>query len=398
MSEELKRTLENEIQKLHERLAEAEESLEINKSSFKASEECNHEEINYLTSRVDELQQEIINKTEIIGRQFESFKDKDGSKSEEVFLLKNQLKERIAITEANESVLQQIINEKESIITSHEQQLKSLMISDQTAQQIIISKQTEIRDLQESLAQKTETIKSIQIEIDTLQSKNVQVVADFKNFELETESVISSLKQNILLKDELQSKVQTTIKDQTSKMIQMEESTNQSQQEIEKLKLKLITKNETIQQMENDHGKKIAELNESLKASLQLNAILERDIITKDQMHEQSVISLKAIIDELKNKCDTNDSELNDLKANANDKDDTVTKLSEQNKDLTAKLSKIEQQILIDKKADEAKLIKNNAAYENAIEALKVSHGTIAEELLDSEKKLKLILKVYKSI
>lgn len=375
-------------------MAEAEESLEINKSSFKASEECNREEISYLTSRVEELQQEIATKAEIIERQGESCKEKDESRSEVVCLLESQLKERVALAEASEDSLQQIIHDKESIIISLEDQLKLLTSSDQGAQQLIQSKQTEISSLQGFLDQKTETLKSVQLEMEKLQSTHFKDAENFQKCEAETKSVVESLRYNMQLKENLQSELQSTIKDQAAIIERQEASSIQDHQQIESLKLQINSKTETIHEMENMHVQKIAELNESLKENFQLKSALEIDIVTKDQMHKQTEISLNENFNNLKRKYDATEAELNDWKANANDKDGTVNKLNQQIKELLEKLNAMVEGNLAAKNADEAKTIQDNANFEKAIEILNGNHEILVKELRENENKLKLILGV----
>uniref|UniRef100_A0A182SQS7 Uncharacterized protein n=1 Tax=Anopheles maculatus TaxID=74869 RepID=A0A182SQS7_9DIPT len=106
LTEELKRSLENEIQNLHEKVADAERAADSKLSALTISEECLKEQINYLEARVDEQSNQLTAKDAELEKQYLAVKNAESEQEERLAALQDELRSKKDTLAEREQALQ----------------------------------------------------------------------------------------------------------------------------------------------------------------------------------------------------------------------------------------------------------------------------------------------------
>ncbi|XP_058451101.1 restin homolog isoform X3 [Malaya genurostris] len=346
LTEELKSSLENEISKLHERLAEMEKNLDIKVSSYNISEQCLKEKIAYLEERIEEmgveltgkdaelekqylelknaegqldvevghLQDDLRNKEELLGE-----KDKQIAKlSGEVAALLNDIRQRDVKLLEGESGLKAILDEKDGMLGKLRKDLEELSTKEGALRSEVEGKETKINNLNAKLIGSEEQIKSYE-----------ESVKELKKLQQSLEDSVKNKNKLLEEKDCLLAQLQDQLKNYSADNEQHTAEIHSKDAELEKKQQELDSKQDQITKLESEISelsKKLADIIKEKEsrsveylASLEFETKSKEDLLNKlanqetehlakDKQLEESEILIGALQNELK--------ELNVAKAN----------------------------------------------------------------------------------
>uniref|UniRef100_A0AAG5DSE9 CAP-Gly domain-containing protein n=1 Tax=Anopheles atroparvus TaxID=41427 RepID=A0AAG5DSE9_ANOAO len=386
LTEELKRSLENEIQKLHEKVADVEHTAAGKLSTLTIREECLKEQISYLEHRVDEQSDQLTAKDAELEQQYLALKNAESEQDERVAALQSELRaieadvgEREQVREKLEATLEELRNDlrqRDLKMAEGETGMKVLL----QEKDILIGKlQGQLADLEEriasvgtlrdqleqELATKNKTISSLQVEHDGKVSllKQLESKLSASEVSLQAETVLRQEKESMVakLKEEISTLTATSEARAAELAAKQEELTNQAEQ-LEKvgvdntdLKKELAKMKDTHEKARSEQDVLIAELHalvdterktiEELRKKLSAS---EQENLTKDKQLEESEMLVDALQKELKelNVANANlAQELAATKSSFADKDGTLSKMVEEKNALQAQLEQTKEEM-----------------------------------------------------
>ncbi|KAL7043611.1 hypothetical protein ACKWTF_001595 [Chironomus riparius] len=391
ISEGLKDVLQKQIQSLHEQIAEMKVDLDLKSSADLASEECLKNECNYLQTRINELENESEAKTKDIVSLQDKMKTLEASRNEELTMIENQMKERVANLTSNEKSLIQKISEKDTEIAQLKDDIARLTSSDIGAQEIIKTKDNEIQKLIEKLNFQEGQINELKSDLVT---KNDEVSNREKEIE-GLEKSFESLKSNV---EQSSNKCEQHVKEIEGKSALILELTKQIEaqnhsieslkSDIENLKKSIDTSQELVlisQASEKTLTSTVSDLSES-------KVKLENDLTAKDielQERDESIQKLTKELDEIRNNLTGLSSEAESRMNFIQEKDSIIDKLTKDFNELNTRGQTEINQLEELKKTLEIKLEENAKSANDNVTKINENHASEVAKLSASIEELK---------
>ncbi|XP_055548764.1 restin homolog isoform X3 [Wyeomyia smithii] len=417
LTEELKNSLEDEIAKLHERLAEMEKNLDIKVSSFNISEQCLKEKIAYQQTRIDEMASELTGKDAELEKQYLELKNAEGHLEVEVTQLQNDLRtketllgeqeKQVAKLTAEievllsdirqrdvkllegESGLKVVLDEKDATIDKLRNDLDELALRGGTLQTELDSKQKRITDLSAKLITSEEQIKqqeeSLKESKKTQQSLEESLKSRDKLLEEKTASLMKV--QEELASTTAVSEEQTSLlRAKDSELEQKQQELNSRQVQLAKVESELAELSKKLECTIKDNDSRNAENQTTLDFELKTKedllkklANLETEQHAKDKQLEDNDVLISALQNELK--------EINVAKANLlrdleetrksfTDKDSAVSKLNEDRLKLSDDLEKLQKESAGAISLLEERLKNAHTTHDNELQRIHESHAS----------------------
>lgn len=301
ITDELKMTLENQLQSHRETISELQKDLDMKCSGAKASEMCLKDEMNYLETRVNDLERELGEKTNAFDLQQAELMKLEELKKEEVAKLEKQLQDKNVALSSSESSLTAQATSKDNEIEKLRKDIESLTSSDAGTQDIIKGKDNEIQQLMEQTASQDKRLK----ELDHLLETKAESFATMEQEKIKLHEASNSLtleyEENCKKQgEELQKKVLAN-HHQEKKIEVLLSEVSVLKMEVERYRGSSNDTDLSLQkslELEENLKRRICELDES-------QVKLKTDVDTKDSQLKnvnEKVESLQKEIDE-RNKC-----------------------------------------------------------------------------------------------
>uniref|UniRef100_A0A182F4N7 CAP-Gly domain-containing protein n=1 Tax=Anopheles albimanus TaxID=7167 RepID=A0A182F4N7_ANOAL len=371
ITEELKRSLENEIQNLHEKLAETERSAASKVSALTISEECLKEQINYLEHLVDEQSDQLTGKDAELEKQYLALKNAE-----------SEIDERVAALQAELRVKQELLGESEKNLKKLEAEMDELrgdlrqrdlkVAEGETGMKVVLQERDatieklkqQMTDLEQKLTIDTGTRSTLEEELKVAKRAEAELelnrVANEKLL-LELQEKLAKCEKNLQAeinmrheKESMSLRMQAQLTElgisndeKTAQLLAKEEALATSKKQLEELEVDrlnlqadLQALQETIDKTRTESEEKSTELQARIDADrANLEAIkkqlhaAEQENLAKDKQLEEEEVLVAALQKELKELNGANvalNQELSAIKNSFADKDGTVAKLLEE--------------------------------------------------------------------
>ncbi|XP_035794101.1 restin homolog isoform X3 [Anopheles albimanus] len=371
ITEELKRSLENEIQNLHEKLAETERSAASKVSALTISEECLKEQINYLEHLVDEQSDQLTGKDAELEKQYLALKNAE-----------SEIDERVAALQAELRVKQELLGESEKNLKKLEAEMDELrgdlrqrdlkVAEGETGMKVVLQERDatieklkqQMTDLEQKLTIDTGTRSTLEEELKVAKRAEAELelnrVANEKLL-LELQEKLAKCEKNLQAeinmrheKESMSLRMQAQLTElgisndeKTAQLLAKEEALANSKKQLEErevdrlnLQADLQALRETIDKTRTESEEKSTELQARIDADrANLEAIkkqlhaAEQENLAKDKQLEEEEVLVAALQKELKELNGANvalNQELLAIKNSFADKDGTVAKLLEE--------------------------------------------------------------------
>ncbi|XP_062547632.1 restin homolog isoform X5 [Armigeres subalbatus] len=381
LSEESKQSLEDEIAKLHERLAETEKNLDFKVSSYNISEQCLKEKIAYLEHRIDELGVELTIKDADLEKQYLEQKNTEGQLDEEVSHLQSdlRLKESLVLEKdkqiekltgeiegllndirqrdvkllEGESGLKAVLGEKDGAIGKLNKELEELKLKEQSAIVAIDDRDKKLTELNAKIVASEELVKKLEDGLKEAR-KGEQVLED----------AIKAKEKSLEEKESLLARIQDDLKnssagsEQQSVLLRSKETElEQKQHEIEAKQFQITNLESTIAELTKkleltvkDADARFAEQRASMEFETKskedlLNKLanFETEQLAKDKQLEDNEVHISSLQTELKELIAAKANvvqELEDTTKRFADRDSALGKLNEERLLLSEQLEK----------------------------------------------------------
>ncbi|XP_052893979.1 restin homolog isoform X1 [Anopheles moucheti] len=387
LTEELKRSLENEIQNLHEKVADAERSADSKLSALTISEECLKEQINYLEHRVEEQSDQLTVKDAELEQQYLALKNAESEQEERLAAIQDELRSKKDILAEREKATQMLeqtmedlradVRQRDLKMVEMESDLKVKLQERDTSGSKLSEKVVELEatiaevsasksKLDQELTSVMETIKVLEQDRNEKEKTVQQMESKLSSSEasLQAEVVLRQEKESIVLK--LQQELQSLATDGessaallNSKQEEISKQANLLQQmEADKVRLQqdLTTQQQRYERSQSEHDVLIVELHAHVdterNAMVELRKQLqgaEQENLAKDKQLEENEVLVGALQNELKelNVSKTNlQQELTATKASFADKDGTLSNILQEKTDLEKRLEESRQDMM----------------------------------------------------
>ncbi|XP_049547705.1 restin homolog isoform X2 [Anopheles darlingi] len=379
LTEELKRSLENEIQNLHEKLAETERSAASKLSALTISEECLKEQINYLEHRVDEQSDQLTAKDAELEKHNLALKNAESEVDEHVAALQGELRAKQELLGESEKNLRKLEAEMDELRGDLRQ--RDLKVAEgETGMKVVLQEKDatieklkqQVADLEQKLTIDTVARSTLEEELKVAKRAAADLEVSRNGNEkllLELQEKLAtsekSLQAEIKMRQEKESmglqmqalltELGTSNDEMTAQLVTKEEALTNGKKlldelEADRLKLQadLKTLRETIEQTRTEAEAKSIELQARIDADRtnleatkkQLHAA-EQENLAKDKQLEEDEVLVAALQKELKELNGANvtlNQELSAIKNSFADKDGTVAKLLEEKGALESQL------------------------------------------------------------
>lgn len=310
VTEELKKSFENETQSLHEKLADLKNDLDMKTSGAMASEECLRDQLNNQEKRMNELEVEIGERDLSIGSLRVDIDQAELMKAEAIATLQDELKKLSEALTSGEALLKEQLTSKDATI----QQLNTEIIQLQGKEANILrlnEKETllneRIQQLEKELRENSESLIKNGLEMTSLQNAFSLVESEYRTLQQSSEKQLEDIKG----KSESNKQLQVKLVEQGNQISVMklelerfqssiqdsDASVQKSHQIEENLKRQISELLESKQKLENEIAYKEAQFKES---ELSRND-LEREIGERGKCIaglEAEVESVRRVVDE----------------------------------------------------------------------------------------------------
>ncbi|XP_052866456.1 restin homolog isoform X3 [Anopheles cruzii] len=381
LTEKLKRSLEDEIQNLHEKVAETERSAARKLSAVTISEECLKEQVNYLEHRVDEQSDQLTAKDAELEKQYLALKNVEGELDERVTALQAELRSREEMLEARDKNLQKLDAEMEALRNDLRQRDLKMAEGESGIKGVLQEKDSTIGSLKEQLQAAEQSLAAeggqrtrLEQELQTITQRTAELEVDreTKTKALEVLEVkLAANEQSLQVevsgrqeKESLVCQLENQLKDlgkadevKASLLGVKEEALANATNQLtvlEAAKSKLETELNTLRQSFDgtcaEKDAKLGELQtsvdadqEALETARKQLHMAEQENLAKDKQLEEEEVLVAALQKELKELSASNanlSQELTTTRSSFADKDGTLAKLLEEKNALELQLQR----------------------------------------------------------
>ncbi|XP_053694329.1 restin homolog isoform X3 [Sabethes cyaneus] len=382
VTEELKGSLEDEIAKLHERLAEMEKNLDIKVSSFNISEQCLKEKIAYQQARIDEMGSELTSKDAELEKQYLELKNAEGHLEVEVTQLQNDLRTKETLLGEQEKQVAKLTSEIEVLLSDIRQRDVKLLEGESGLKVVLDEKDATIGKLKKDLDERTISEESLKAELDGKQKRiadlGAKLIASEEQIKHLEDNAKESKKAQQALEESLKSRdnlleektgllaklqeeltnVSAVSEQQASLLSAKDSELEQKQQDLDSRQVQLskVTSEltemakkleSTIKDSDNRDAEHRTTLDNEIKTRedlLKKHADQETELHAKDKQLEDNEVQISALQNELK---ETNVAKANlardleETRKSFTDRDSAVGKLNEERLMLSDDLEKL---------------------------------------------------------
>ncbi|XP_058815206.1 restin homolog isoform X4 [Topomyia yanbarensis] len=416
LTEELRSSLEHEISRLHERLAEMEKNLDIKVSSYNISEQCLKEKIAYLQDRIDEMGVELTSKDAELEKQYIELKNAEGQLDEEVTHLQDDLRNKEELLGEKGKQIAKLTAEVEALLNDIRQRDVKLLEGESGLKAILDEKDGMLGKLRKELDDLTAKESFIRGESEGKDLKianlNAKLIASEEQIRKHEESLKEVKKNQQSLEDDIKNK-DKLLEEKNSLLAQIQEELKSSsagndqhvalirskETELEQKQQELDSKKDEIVKLEsaiNELTKKLADIikeNEirstEYLASLEFETKSKEDLLNKlakqeteqlakDKQLEENEVLISALQSELKelNVAKANLSrELEETKNSFADRDTALSNVNEERIRLNEELEKLKKESASAILLLEERLKNAQRTYEEDLKNLKDEQG-----------------------
>ncbi|CAO1327841.1 unnamed protein product [Diamesa serratosioi] len=369
ITEELKKSLENQIQSLNNKLKESENNMEIHMSSIKVSEEVQKDEVNYLEKRVQDLELELTERSAEIEKQKTSLKQMEIKMTENAAVLENQIKE----VTTKESSTMVSITTKDSEIEKLKKDIEMLSNSEKSIKEVLRTKESELIAMKQEFSAKT-------LDIENMLKESQTRAEDISTKQLSMEELSKSLsvtqielKNTLQLQEEQKENLKVKSEAFEGQKIQLSELS----EEIINLKNKLLESDKLIAvagESINKTRESEAELVEKLAKLEEQKNQMDTVLKTKDiQLLDAITMTgkLQTELEIMKTALTNLEVEVNEKESTVNEKDANVTEMKEKMESSQDRLRQLQEVHDFAIKSHEEKLTAAQKSMEESMDLVK---------------------------
>lgn len=279
VTEELKKSFENETQSLHEKLAELKNDLDMKTSGAMASEECLRDQLNNQEKRMNELEVEIGERDLSIGSLKVDIDQAELIKAEAIAKLQDELKKLSEALTSGEALLKEQLSSKETTIEELNNEIVELQGKEANILRLN-EKETllneRIQQLEKELRENSESLIKNGLEMTSLQNAFSLVESEYQNLQRTSEKQLEDINE----KSESNKQLQVKLDEQGNQISVMK-------LELERFQSSIQNSDASVQkshQIEENLKKQISELLESKEK-------LENEIAYKEAQFKESELS-----------------------------------------------------------------------------------------------------------
>ncbi|XP_055635874.1 restin homolog isoform X3 [Toxorhynchites rutilus septentrionalis] len=379
---ELKQSLEDEIKKLHERLADSEKDIDIKVSSYHISEQCLKEKIAYLQDQLDLLGVELTAKDAEMEKQYLDLRNAEGQRDEEVSQLQNDLRSKEALEAERDKLVEKLTAEVETLLGDIRQRDVKLLEGESGLKSVLEEKDGQIsrlkKELQDLEAQKVsselvyaEMSKKVSdlnaklVSTEEQLAKHEESVKELKKTQQSFEESLKSKDKLIAERDLLLGEIQEQLKASSdgneqqlallcakeSELEQRQQEVDLKQYQISNLEAAVANLSQKLEEAEKDresrqieHQASVDFLKKSNDDLLKKVTNFETELLAKEKLQEESETLVSALQSELKElnvAKSTLTRELDDMRNSFTDRDGALVKISAEKAQLAEELEKV---------------------------------------------------------